>query len=89
MIKFGRRPGFPSRSTFEPISPRRTPSDVAEDILRFLSDGRMHDPIEVAAIVGLPDRDAEKILNFLMQGGLVEKGVRITQSGCVFLTLPV
>jgi hypothetical protein len=89
MIKFGRRPGFPSRSTFKPISLRRTPSDVAEDILRFLSDGRMHDPIEVAAIVGLPDRDVEKIFNFLMQGGLVEKGVRITQSGCVFLTLPV
>ena len=89
MIKFGRRPGFPSRSTFEPISPRRTPSDVAEDILRVLSDDRMHDLIEVAEIVGLPKHDTEKVLNFLMIGGLVEKGVRITGSGSNLLKLPV
>jgi predicted transcriptional regulator len=89
MIKFGRRPGFPSKGTFEQITPGRTPANVAEDILRFLSDDRLHDSSEVAEIVGLPERDAEKILSFLMQGGLVEKGVRITKSGRIFLTLPV
>jgi len=89
MIKFGRMPGFPSRGSFETIPAKRTPANVAEGILKFLSDGKLHDSSEVAKMVGLPERDAEKILNFLIQGGLAEKGVQITKSGCYFLTLPV
>jgi len=89
MIKFGRRPGFPSRGMFERIPTRRAAADVAEGILKFLGDGELHDPRQVAKMVGLPERDTEKVLDFLMQGGLVEKGVRITKSGSNFLKLPV
>jgi len=73
---------------FERIPARRAPVDVAEDILKFLGDGELHDLREVAKMVGLPERDTEKVLNFLMQGGFVEKGVRITKSGSNFLKLP-
>ncbi len=89
MMKFGRRPGFPSRGMFEHIPARRAAADVAEGILKFLGDGELHDPRQVAKMVGLPERDTEKALDFLMQGGLVEKGVRITKSGSSFLKLPV
>jgi len=89
MMKFGRRPGFPSKGMFGRTPARRTPAGVAEDILKFLGDGKLHDLREVAKRVGLPERDTEKVLNFLMLGGLVEKGVRITDSGSDFLKLPI
>jgi hypothetical protein len=89
MMKFGRRPGSPGRRMFGRIIPRHTPADAAEGILKFLGDGKLHDLSEIAKIVDLPERDTEKVLDFLMMGGLVEKGVRITGSGFNLLKLPV
>ena len=89
MMKFGRRSGFPNRRMFGRTIPRRTPSDMAEGILKFLGDDKLHDLSEIAKMVDLPERDTEKVLNFLMIGGLVEKGVRITGSGSNLLKLPV
>lgn len=89
MMKFGRRSGFPGSGTFGRIPARRALSGVAEEIMDFLGDGKLHDLREVAKMVALTERDTEKILNFLTQGSLVEKGVRITKCGYDFLKLPV
>jgi len=89
MMKFGRRLGFPSRGMFGPMPAGRAAADVAEDILEFLGDGELHEPREISNAVDLSEKDAEKILDFLMQSGLVKKGVRITKSGSIFLELPV
>jgi hypothetical protein len=89
MMKFGRRTGFPERMMFGRVMPRRTPADSAESILKFLSDGKLHMSSEIARSIELPERDTERVLDFLIIGGLVEKGVRITSSGCNLLKLPV
>jgi len=88
-MKFGRRLGFPDRVIFGRVIPRRTPADAAESILKFLSDGKLHMSSEIAKIVELPEWDTEKVLDFLIMGGFVEKGVRITGSGSDLLKLPV
>jgi hypothetical protein len=89
MMKFGRRSGFPGSGTFGRIPARRALAGVAEEIMEFLGDGKLHDLREVAKMIALSERDTEKILNFLMQGSLIEKGVRITKSGHDFLKLPI
>ena len=89
MMKFGRRPGFPSRGLFKPVPAGRAAANVAEDILEFLGDGKLHEPREIANAADLSEKDAEKVLDFLMQSGLVKKGVQITKLGSNFLELPV
>ena len=89
MMKFGRKSGFPGSTTFGRIPARRALAGVAEEIMEFLGDGKLHDLREVAKMIALSERDTEKILDFLMQGSLIKKGVRITKSGCDFLKLPV
>jgi hypothetical protein len=89
MMKFGRRPGFPNRMIFGRIIPRPTPADAAESILKFLGDNKLHDLSEIAKIVDLSEWDTERVLDLLMLGGFVEKGVRITGSGHDLLKLPI
>ena len=89
MMKFGRRPGFPSRGMFEPVPAGRAAADVTEDILEFLGDGELHEPREIANAVDLSEGDAGKVLDFLARSGLVKKGVQITKLGSNFLELPV
>jgi len=89
MMKFGRRPGFPSRGMFEPVPAGRAAADVTEDILEFLGDGELHEPREIANAVDLSEKEIEKVLDFLVQSGLVKKGVQITKLGSNFLELPV
>jgi len=89
MMKFGRRPGFPSREMFGPMPAGRAAADVTEDIMELLGDGELHDPREIANAVGLSEEEVEKALDFLVQSGLVKKGVQITKLGSNFLKLPV
>ena len=89
MMKFGRRPGFPSREMFGHMPAGRAAAGVAEDILEFLGDGELHEPREIANAVDLSEKEIEKVLDFLVQSGLVKKGVQITKLGSNFLELPV
>jgi len=89
MMKFGRRPGFPSRGMFGPVPAGRAAAGVAEDILEFLGNGELHEPREIANAVDLSEKEVEKALDFLVQSGLVKKGVKITKLGSDFLELPV
>jgi len=89
MMKFGRRPGFPSRGMFGPVPAGRAAAGVAEDILEFLGNGELHEPREIANAVDLSEKEVEKALDFLVQSGLVKKGVQITELGSDFLELPV
>jgi predicted transcriptional regulator len=89
MMKFGRKPGFPSRGMFRPVPSGRAAANVAEDILEFLRDGELHEPREIANAVNLSEEDTKKVLDFLIQSGLVTKGVRITELGYDFLELPI
>jgi DNA-binding IclR family transcriptional regulator len=67
----------------------RTAVDVAEDILEFLGDGKLHELKEIANAAGLSKKDVKKILDLLTQIGLAKKGVRITNFGSNFLKLLV
>jgi len=89
MMKFGRRLGFPSRGVFGHMPAGRAAADVAEDILEFLGDGELHDPREISNAVDLSEEEVEKVLDFLVQSGLIKRGVKITKSGSIFLELPV
>ena len=86
---FGRKPGFPSRRVGGRVPARRAATDVVDDIMEFLSPGKLYDLEEVAKAVGLPETEVERILDTLMQINFVEKGVRITNLGRDFLKLPV
>jgi len=57
--------------------------------MELLGDGELHDPREIANAVGLSEEEVEKALYFLVQSGLVKKGVQITKLGSNFLELPV
>lgn len=89
MKKFGRKPGFPSRGMSKQTPAKWSVPDIADEILEFLGDGKTHDPKELANAVGLPEEEVEKVLDFLMQTGLVKKGIRITNPGSNFLKLPI
>jgi DNA-binding IclR family transcriptional regulator len=89
MKKFGRKPGFPSKGMFKQAPAKRSAANVADEILEFLGDSEVHDLKELANAVGLPKEEAEKVLDFLIQTGLVKKGARITNLGSNFLKLPV
>lgn len=85
---FGRRPGFPSRRAIEEAPPERTPGEAAEEILEFLRTGEVRELEEIAEGVGLPEEKVEEILDFMVEGGLLKKSVRITELGLELLELP-
>jgi predicted transcriptional regulator len=89
MRKFGGKLGLPRREIPGHIQAERTAVDVAEDILEFLCDGKLHELKEIANAADLLEKGVKKILNLLAQVGLVEKGMRITNFGSNFLKLPV
>lgn len=87
--KFGRRQGWPARVIGKRAPGRRTASDVADEILELLDNGRMRDVKEVADAVDLPENKVEKILDILTRTGFIRKGVHITDLGSDFIRLPV
>jgi predicted transcriptional regulator len=89
MRKFEGKLGLPGREISGHMPAGRTAVDVAEDILEFLGDGKLHELKEIANAAGLSKKDVKKILDFFTQVGLVERGMRITDFGFNFLKLPV
>jgi len=89
MMKSGRIPGWPSRVMRKRALVRRTAADVADEILEFLGTGRLRDAEDVADAVDLPEKEVEKILDFLTRTGFIRKGVQITHLGSNIIRLPV
>ncbi len=64
---------------------KREATDVADEILEFLSTGEVREYREVAEAVDLPEEEIGCILDSLERMGLVRKNARITNSGLDFL----
>ena len=90
-MKFGKKPGWPSRMMRKRAPARRTAADVADEILEFLKTGKPRNVKEVADVVDLHDDKLKEIMDFLTQTGLIIKSesVQITDLGSNFLMLPV
>ena len=88
MVKFGRKPGWPSRAMRKRVPAERMTAGIADEILEFLKTGRPRDVKEAADAVDLPEDKVQKVLDFLTQIGLIRKSVQITDLGSNFLMLP-
>lgn len=89
MRLFGRRPGFPSRRMFEEAKPERLPGAVVDEVLELLRDGELRTLEEVASSLRLSEAQAEKLVDFLVKLGALQKSVRITDLGLSLLRLPL